>query len=76
MALMNDIRFAFRTLLLTAVGLYGVLAHHVSQRTNEFGIRVALGASPTEVNDFGPSQLRSALETVAVRRRADPVASP
>ena len=49
---------------------------NVSQRTNEFGIRVALGTSPTEVSDLGPSQLRSALEIVAVRRRADPVASP
>ncbi len=49
---------------------------NVSQRTNEFGIRVALGASPTEASDLGPSQLRSALEIVAIRRRADTVASP
>jgi hypothetical protein len=31
-------------LLLTSVGLYGVLAFHVNQRMGEFGIRVALGA--------------------------------
>lgn len=55
--------FAMIALLLAAVGIYGVMAYSVSQRTREVGLRMALGADPGSISAM--LVRRGALLTVA-----------
>ncbi|GMR13320.1 MAG: hypothetical protein BMS9Abin29_1525 [Gemmatimonadota bacterium] len=59
--------FAGVALVLALAGLYGVIADSVSQRAQELGIRVALGASPQEVVELVVGQgMRPALLGIGV----------
>jgi predicted permease len=69
--------FAAAALLLAAMGIYGLIAFSVQQRTRELGIRLALGATPYEVQKMVVGQamglavvgvLVGALASVALAR--------
>jgi predicted permease len=58
--------FAVSALLLAALGIYGVMAFGVSQRAQEFGIRLALGAKPRNILGlaFRPGLMLTATGTI------------
>jgi ABC-type antimicrobial peptide transport system permease subunit len=59
--------FALLALLLASMGIYGVLSYAVTQRTNEIGVRMALGAKSSEILlSFGKRGLALTLTGLAI----------
>ena len=52
MASMLTIPAGLAALIIAVVGLYGIIAYWVSQRTREIGIRVAIGAGPADIRSL------------------------